>query len=176
MNYPVHAVPPLEHWAHSSGRFTLAGDAAHAMAFYLSMGVSLAVEDAVSLTAALDLVCPTSATDATSRDGVDNEKLKVSLNSYETVRMRRAQAVQQASLYAGDMLHIPGNREREILYESLKGADEDTPIPPAGHTNDRGAPPSSNHIYYGLMDRQTRDWCYGYDAVADVAQHVSNVL
>ena len=43
--------------------------------------------------------------------------------------MRRFQAVQRASLYAGDMLRIPGNREQKILYESLKGADEETPIP-----------------------------------------------
>ncbi|KAJ5898725.1 hypothetical protein N7504_009013 [Penicillium tannophilum] len=49
VNYPVYAVPPLSHWVHPSGRFTLVGDAAHAMAFYMSMGVSLAVEDAVSL-------------------------------------------------------------------------------------------------------------------------------
>lgn len=27
------------------------------------------------------------------------------------------------------MLRIPGNREQKILYESLKGADEETPIP-----------------------------------------------
>ncbi len=49
VNYPVWAVPPLRRWAHDSGKFVMLGDAAHAMAFYFSMGVSLAAEDAVAL-------------------------------------------------------------------------------------------------------------------------------
>lgn len=37
-NFPVFEVNPLDRWTSDSGKFIMIGDAAHAMAPYLSMG------------------------------------------------------------------------------------------------------------------------------------------
>ncbi|PHH59544.1 hypothetical protein CDD81_2875 [Ophiocordyceps australis] len=165
VNYPVYAVPPLPHWAHESGRFTLIGDAAHAMAFYMSMGVSLAVEDAVSLTKALDLAAPPNTP-------LDSSRLKHALNVYQSVRKRRAEAVQRASLHAGNSMHVADGQDRDFMLEALKHAHEDITWPPResrehsrvlqGVNGERLGPG-------GFTDKGTRDWCYGYDAIADIA-------
>lgn len=130
------------------------GDATHAMAFYLSMGVSLAVEDAASLAEALDLACP--ALKDTSDAQVDEVKLKRAIGAFETVRKARARVVQEASLHAGNMAHIEDPQKRSRLYELLRtdGADETIPFEPATITQREG---------YGLADRKVRDWCYNYD-------------
>jgi salicylate hydroxylase len=40
-NWPTFQVKPIKKWVSDSGKFVLMGDAAHAMAFYLSMGQSI---------------------------------------------------------------------------------------------------------------------------------------
>lgn len=146
-NYPVYQVPPLPRWAHESGRFTLLGDAAHAMAFYLSMGVSLAVEDAICLSAALEKVSTQPTT----------EELKSALHQFEKTRMTRAQVVQEASVHAGNMAHKEGDLERKKLYHLMAGhgIDEAIPFTPTSITQREG---------YGLADKAVRDWCYDFDA------------
>ncbi|KAJ6442491.1 salicylate hydroxylase [Purpureocillium lavendulum] len=175
-NYPVYAVPPLPRWTHSSGRFTLVGDAAHAMAFYMSMGVSLAVEDAVALAAVLGPGPRVSSESqaAQKQSALSTEDLRHALGTFETVRKQRAEAVQRASLHAGNSLHMPHGKEREFLHESLRHAHEDSVWPPADATGEL----QSSYVKYGsngerlgpggITDRGTRDWCYGYDAVAEV--------
>lgn len=146
-NYPVYQVPPLPRWTHEPGRFTLMGDAAHAMAFYLSMGVSLAVEDAICLSAALQKLSTKPSA----------EELKTALQLFEQTRKDRAGVVQRASLHAGNMAHKEGDLEREKLYQLMAGHGQDEAIPftPATITQREG---------YGLADRAVRDWCYDFDA------------
>lgn len=157
MNYPVFEVPSLTRWSHDSGKFTLIGDAAHAMAFYLSMGVSLAVEDAVTLASVLNLASPpsTSATPA-----VDESRLRKAIGAFEKVRKSRAQAVQEASLHAGNTMHIQDHEKRKRLYALIKsdGVGENTPFDPATISSREG---------YGLAAKDVRDWCYNYDAIGE---------
>lgn len=165
VNYPVYAVPPLPNWIHPSGRFTLLGDAAHAMAFYLSMGVSLAVEDAVSLATVLDLACPNPTVP-------DSENMQGALSVFEEVRKRRAENVQRASLRAGDSFHVADGKEREVMYELMRHTNENFNVLP-----DNLEVAVEEEIQYdtaraigGLANKKTRDWCYSYDAVADVTR------
>lgn len=162
-NYPVYAVPPLPQWAHHSGRFTLIGDAAHAMAFYLSMGVSLAVEDAAALASVLNKA--TNASD--NKTSIDADRLKKALQAYETARKARSTAVQLASLHAGDMAHVENGPRREKLYDTLRKDGMGLPVNPvAFHTR----------TSYGLADKDVRDWCYNFDAVADVDAEFDRLL
>ncbi|KAJ5630445.1 salicylate hydroxylase [Penicillium longicatenatum] len=159
-NYPVYAVPPLSHWIHPSGRFTLVGDAAHAMAFYMSMGVSLAVEDAVSLASVLDLTCESDTGPA---------GLKDALGVFEKVRKRRAETVQKASLRAGDSYHVPNGKEREAMYKLMSRPNEDVESGMSESSKvEDGTGCSIHKTVGGLANKRTRDWCYGYDAVGDV--------
>lgn len=162
MNYPVYAVPPLSKWTHPSGRFTLVGDAAHAMAFYLSMGVSLAVEDAVSLATALNLAC----TDPHSTP--DTATLKAALSAFEDVRRRRSTAVQRASLRAGNSYHVPKGKERDALHRIVSHADEIVEAPLEDLDSGVNIEDEIDCAVGGMMNRKTRDWCYGYDAIGDM--------
>lgn len=162
VNYPVYAVPPLPNWTHSSGRFTLVGDAAHAMAFYLSMGVSVAVEDAVSLATVLNIACPTTST------GLDSENLKAALSVFEGVRKRRATEVQRASLRGGDSYHVPAGKERDALHRVMSHANDLVEVSPEELGADLDGVDEISCAVGGMMNRKTRDWCYGYDAIGDI--------
>ncbi|OAA67680.1 Monooxygenase, FAD-binding protein [Cordyceps fumosorosea ARSEF 2679] len=154
-NFPVHAVPPLSRWAHASGRFALVGDAAHAMAFYLSMGVSMAVEDAASLIAVLDLACPAAVKGA----AVDHGKLKTALKAFEEARKERVRIVQDASLHGGRMLHVEDATKREKVYAAMR-ADG---LKDADGVSE--ATLATESLTYGLADQRVRDWCFAYDPV-----------
>ncbi len=153
-NYPVYQVPPIPSWVHPAGRFTLVGDSAHAMAFYLSMGVSLGVEDAVSLATVLDLACPATG----AEDICDFDKLGVALRAFEQARMKRVAVIQNASLHAGNMAHVEAGEKREKLYAALRadGAPDAGVEDPVLMTEG---------ITYGLGDQRVRDWCYGHDTI-----------
>ena len=183
-NYPVHAVPTLPHWTHASGRFTLIGDAAHAMAFYMSMGVSLAVEDAAALAKALELTCPPPTVVVPEtvtftkgkralREPVAAGRL---LRLFESVRRKRVHAVQRASQHAGDSIHVEEGKERDMLYETLSHENEDVIWPPLA-TNEHNANStdmSPNEGGWkglgagGIGDKESRDLCYAYDAISDI--------
>lgn len=154
-NFPVYEVPPLKNWIDPSGRFTLVGDAAHAMAFYLSMGVSLAVEDAASLATVLDLACPARGD---NNEPVDHAKLKMALQVFEKVRMERARVVQEASLHGGNVLHVEDEEQRAQLYATMRADGLDAP-----QASDEVL--ASKGLTYGLADQRVRDWCFGYDPV-----------
>ncbi|EXJ69311.1 uncharacterized protein A1O5_07347 [Cladophialophora psammophila CBS 110553] len=160
-NWPVYQVEPLRKWVSMSGKFVLMGDAAHAMAFYLSMGISMAVEDAVALAECLSLLASATNNDVKYGCG-DRAKPRPSLSSaldlFESLRKPRAEAVQAASLRAGNILHLPPGAAQEKRDAALQRADG-------------GAMESeedSRQYVYGIADRETRDWCYGYDAAWEV--------
>ncbi|KAJ4861069.1 FAD binding domain-containing protein [Trichoderma breve] len=162
VNYPVYAVPPLPSWAHESGRFVLIGDAAHAMAFYMSMGVT----------------CPfdTSPNLSDNPSMVVDSKLKHALDIYEIVRKPRVEAVQEASLHGGDSSHTSHEAERSVLYEALAHSHEGGIWPlesdavrgeyvrKCRRTGQRLGPG-------GIIDKGTRDWCYDYDAIGAIEEY-----
>ncbi|KAF1927677.1 FAD/NAD(P)-binding domain-containing protein [Didymella exigua CBS 183.55] len=149
-NWPVHQVAKLPAWASQSGRFLLIGDAAHAMAFYLSMGVSLAIEDATALTTALEL-CTLSP---------DKTSLAEAIRLFEKVRKPRVEKIRDASLHAGAMLHLPPGVERSLRDESARcdGAVNESRVGDA----------LLGWISYGITDKTIREDCYGYDVVAEM--------
>ena len=148
-NWPVYQVRPLPKWTSQSGKFVLMGDAAHAMAFYLSMGVSMAVEDAEALTECISLREKTTAS------------LEQAMSIFEKVRKSRAEAVRDASLHAGNILQLPKGPEQEARDCALKddGAS-------AGTVD--GDDFYVTRTSYGIADERIRDWCYGYDVESRV--------
>ena len=151
-NWPVYQVKSLSKWASDSGKFVLMGDAAHAMAFYLSMGVSMAVEDAEALAECLSL-----------RE-TSNCSLKRAVNVFEKVRKPRAEGVREASLHAGNMLHLPPGPRQEIRDQALRTQGVSS-----------GVVTEAGDFYktktsYGIVDQGIRDWCYGYDVKKDVQE------
>lgn len=149
-NWPVHQVAKLPAWTSRSGKFVLIGDAAHAMAFYLSMGVSLAIEDATALATALEL----------HMSSPDMTPLATAMSLFEKVRKPRAEKVRDASLHAGAMLHLPPGRERDLRDESAKN---DHAV-----IESRRGDALLDWTSYGITDRTIRGDCYGYDVVAEM--------
>ncbi|TID18295.1 FAD/NAD(P)-binding domain-containing protein [Venturia nashicola] len=150
-NWPVQQVKSLPTWKSNSGRFVLMGDAAHAMAFYLSMGVSLAVEDADVLTACLELM---------KKSGITQQE---AMCIFEAVRKPRAEAVSAASLHAGNTLQLPRGTDQDVrdLALASDGASIDVQEDEQFYKHKKS---------FGIADKQIRDWCYSYDAVAAVEQ------
>lgn len=89
--WSLYRMPPLERW--SNGRATLLGDAAHPVLPFLAQGAVLALEDAVTLAAAL----------ADRRSDVE-----ASLHNYEQARRPRARRVVEASQRNGRIYHMAG--------------------------------------------------------------------
>lgn len=132
------------------------------MAFYMSMGVSLAIEDAVSLATALSLTWP----DPTTVPEV--KTLKYALAVFEEVRKPRARNVQRASLRAGDSFHVPDGKERDAMYELMRHTNEDFSIAEEHLDSTSSERDEIDLAVGGIGNKKTRDWCYGYDAVRGV--------
>lgn len=89
--WSLYTMPPLERW--SKERAVLLGDAAHPVLPFLAQGAVLALEDAVTLAAAL----------SGRRDEV-----AASLQKYEQARRQRAHRVADASQRNGRIYHMSG--------------------------------------------------------------------
>lgn len=153
VNYPVGQVRRLERWRSWSGKMVLMGDAAHAMAFYLSMGVSMAVEDAEALAECL-------------RMGEERgEGLGKVMGVFEGVRKGRAESVRDASMHAGDVLQVSGEEKKERdQWIGRDGVVE-------GGMERQGEGEEEfwkKGLRYGIADRRIREWCYGYDVAEEV--------
>jgi salicylate hydroxylase len=149
-NWPIEQVVALRRWTSDSGKFALAGDAAHAMAFYLSMGVSMAVEDAAAICECLSLH---------QNQGIPLNK---AFGMFEKVRKQRAEAMRDASLHAGNILQMPPGparnaRDRAFASDGRSAGDDQADQQFYTHRNS-----------YGIADEGIRDWCYGYDVVETV--------
>lgn len=94
--WPLLDREPYDYW--SKGRVTLLGDAAHPMLPHQAQGAAQAVEDTFVLANKLAAV---SAADVPS-----------ALAAYETGRIRRATAIQQASRDHGSAYHLPDGPEQ----------------------------------------------------------------
>ncbi|KAH8684494.1 putative monooxygenase [Tricladium varicosporioides] len=148
-NWPIYQVRSLPRWVAKSGKFVLMGDAAHAMAFYLSMGVSMAVEDAETLTGCISMM--------QKRNG----SLGHAMGVFEKVRKRRVEAVRDASLHAGNVLQLKRGPEQEARDGALRsdGVEEG-----ASQTDEFYVKKMS----YGIADQEIRDWSYGYNVLKQV--------
>lgn len=151
-NWPVHQVAKLPAWTSQSGRFVLIGDAAHAMAFYLSMGVSLAIEDATALATALNL----------HTSNTDRLPLTEAIRLFEKVSKPRAERIRDASLHAGAMLHLPPGVKRDLRDESARND--------GAVTESRVGDALLDWVSYGITDKMIREDCYGYDVVTEMRE------
>jgi salicylate hydroxylase len=151
-NWPIYQVAKLPNWTSKSRKFVLIGDAAHAMAFYLSMGVSLAIEDATALAMSLDMHVDEPAEVSLAR----------AIGLFEKVRKSRAEKIRDASLHAGAILHLPPGYQRDLRDRS---ATNDSVIDEA-----RNGDALLNWVSYGITDKTIRDECYGYDVAVDMLE------
>lgn len=119
------------------------------MSMYLSMGVSLAVEDAASLATVLELACPV-------EKPMDYSKLKTALQIYEKARRDRVTNVQAGSLHAGNMAHVEDVEMRKQLYETLRADGVQDPTISDADLATQG-------ITYGMADQRLRDWYYHHE-------------
>ena len=105
----------------------------------------MAVEDAAALAECLSHITDDSATSS----------LRTALTVFEKMRQPRTKAVQEASLQAGNILHLPDGPEQEARDAAMiSDADRET-------INERA---------YGLAHIQARDRWYGYDVVQAVRE------
>lgn len=148
-NWPIYQIRSLPKWISKSGKFVLMGDAAHAMAFYLSMGVSLAVEDAETLIECISFM--------QARGG----SLEHAMEVFEKVRKRRVEAVRDASLHAGNMLHLRKGKEQEERNRAMRNDG-------VGEQRAEEKEFYVKKMSYGIADQEIRDWSYGYDVAKEV--------
>lgn len=88
-SWPLYQRAPLTSW--STGRVTLAGDAAHPMLPFLAQGAAQAIEDAAALERAL----------------TSHGDIAAAFAHYETARSARAARIEAASRRQGDIYHMP---------------------------------------------------------------------
>jgi salicylate hydroxylase len=150
-NWPIHQVKPLPKWTSATGKFVLMGDAAHAMAFYMSMGVSLAVEDAAALTECIYL------------QSQGNVGLDRAMAVFETVRKTRCKDVQDASLHAGNVLHLPPGPAQVARDAAMQNDGLSAEVNKKERFYAEGTS-------YGIADRKIRDWGYAYDVIEAVRE------
>lgn len=101
----------------------------------------MAVEDAAVLAECLSLV---------TEDDSTTTSLRKALMVFEKTRQPRTKAVQEASLEAGNLLHLPDGAKQEARDAAMRSnADRET----------------INGSAYSLADGRARDRWYGYDAV-----------
>lgn len=105
----------------------------------------MAVEDAAALAECLSYVT----------DDSETSSLRTALTVFEKTRQPRTKAVQEASLQAGNILHLPDGPEQEARDAAMISDAETEAI---------------NERAYGLAHMQARDRWYGYDVVQAVRE------
>lgn len=136
LEWRLYTHDSVEQWVHSSGRFCLIGDSAHAMTPYLAQGAAMGIEDAAILGGILE-VFP------------DTQDLTKSLALYEKLRVGRTSMVARASVdsrWFTQMEDGPEQEKRDEYLLSHPGIWED-------HINIRSR-------------KQFLDELFGYDAYA----------
>lgn len=148
MKWPLMTGAPIEKWVAPTGKLLMLGDAAHAMLPYMSQGAAMAVEDAAGLAEAISMIGSKS-------------QLQIALNVFETIRVKRATQMQEASLINGKLWHFADGPEQEARDFAMRPEVEGL------HFDE-----SPNQ----WSDPVTQDWCYGYDAEEAMAKAMSSAL
>jgi salicylate hydroxylase len=112
------------------------GDAAHAMVPYMSQGAAMAVEDGAALAMALTGI-------------EDREEIPEALKRFETERLERSSAMQDASMVNGLIWHYPDGPKQELRDAGMKAEAEGRPFVWSPNQ---------------WSDPVTQWWAYGYDA------------
>lgn len=100
--WPLLAIPPMKSWSSPNSNVVLIGDAAHGMTNHMAQGAATAMEDGAFLGRCLLEV---------NRGMVS---LKEAVEIYESKRMPRAWAKQQASFMMGDLYMLPEGEEADV--------------------------------------------------------------
>lgn len=136
MKWPLASGAKLSSWVHPSSSLLILGDAAHAMVPYMSQGAAMAVEDGAALAIALNNV------------GCFDE-IPAALKIFESERVQRSSAMQEASMVNGLIWHYADGPEQVLRDAGMKAEVEGRPFVW-----------SSNQ----WSDPVTQWWAYGYDA------------
>jgi 2-polyprenyl-6-methoxyphenol hydroxylase-like FAD-dependent oxidoreductase len=99
LKWPLMSGIPLSTWIAPSNKLIMLGDAAHAMVPYMSQGAAMAVEDGAAIGEVLNFI--------QSRD-----QLRLALEVFEQVRMKRSYQMQEASLLNGKLWHFADGLEQ----------------------------------------------------------------
>lgn len=102
----------------------------------------MAVEDAAALAEALSYV-------------QDKTKIRVALDVYERVRVKRSSQMQQASLINGTIWHFADGPEQEARDASMRAEVQGLPFTQSANQ---------------WSDPVTQSWTYGYDARKAIAR------
>ncbi|KAF2436269.1 FAD/NAD(P)-binding domain-containing protein [Tothia fuscella] len=140
LKWPLLSGQPFVKWVADSGKFTILGDAAHAMLPYMSEGAAMAVEDGAALAAVLSKI--------TCKD-----EIPTALKVFEKERIQRTSQMQQASAINGKLWHFADGPEQEARDASMRPECEG-----------RSFSESPNQ----WSDPLTANWCYGYDAEREI--------
>lgn len=108
----------------------------------MEAGAGMAIEDAAALAESLGRM--------QSRD-----ELPKALKVFETIRVKRSNQMQEASLINSKLWHFADGPEQEARDEAMRP-----------ETEGRAFDESPNQ----WSDPLTQDWCYGYDAEKAVAE------
>ena len=108
----------------------------------------MAVEDAAALAEAISAI------------GSKHE-LQTALNVFQTVRVKRANQMQEASLINGMLLHFADGPEQEARDAAMRPEVEGRPFDESPNQ---------------WSDPVTQAWCYGYDAEEAMAEAVRCAL
>jgi salicylate hydroxylase len=106
----------------------------------------MAVEDAAALAKALSYI-------------TDKNNLLPALRIVERLRIPRTKRVQEASLCNGQVLHLCDGPSQEQRDAAMKASADGNSI---------------DNSPYGMNDKRTQAWCYGYDVIGDVEDWVKS--
>lgn len=138
--WPIQQVEIPSEWSAKSSKLVLLGDAAHAMLPNMALGAAMAVEDAATLAECLKIF-------------PQKHELRSALDLYETLRIPRTKAVQEASILHGHTLHYPDGPLQRARDAAMRPEVE------GRHFAD-----SPNQ----WSDPATQQFCYNYDPVEEV--------
>lgn len=105
-------------------------------------GAAMAVEDAAALAEAISMIS-------------SKYELQTALNAFQTVRVERANQMQEASLVNGRLLHFPDGPEQQARDAAMRLEVEGRPFTESPNQ---------------WSDPVTQAWCFGYDAEEAAAE------
>ncbi|KAK5075318.1 hypothetical protein LTR64_001523 [Lithohypha guttulata] len=158
MKWPLCNLPSISTYVHSASKMIILGDGAHAMLPYMSQGAAMAVEDGAALAEALHLAS-------------SPEDIPEALRIWNAVRWQRGCQMQEASSLNGILWHFKDGPEQEARDAAMRLGSFGKDMPngdgiPGDTVKLNGDPNQWN-------DRETSQWCFGYDTEEAVRRYHS---